>query len=97
MSLFLLTQTDIIVVDSYSDQQEQTESEEQESDDQLTISEAVTSSGPQINLGFQSFLMQELVQHEEEEDQRSSVRSFFDSTHKALKILFRRIISVNAP
>lgn len=97
VGLFLLTQTDVIVVDSNVDQQEQTESEEQGDQDQLSISEAVPSSGSQINLGFHSFLMQELVQHEEEDDQQSLEETIFGSTQKALKVLFRRIISVNAP
>ena len=95
--MFLFTQTAATTVEVAYDEQEQADTKENSSEDQLTISEAVTSSGPQINLGFQSFLLEEMTQDEASEDEGALEKQIVSSTQKALKILFRRIISPNAP
>lgn len=97
VGFYVLTQTTVTThVIAAQDQQEQ-ESEKETSTDQLTISEAVTLSGSQINLGFQSILLEEVAQDQEVKNQGSLLDGITLATQKALKILFSRIISTNAP
>lgn len=96
IGVFVLTQT-TVPTQAKPGQDQHEESDKQTSNDQLTISEAVTSSGMQLNLGFQSILLQEVHTDEEAEDQSSLIERLIPSSQKALKILFRRIISTNAP
>ena len=79
-----------------NDAQEQSEGDQSE-EKQLVLSEAVPSSSLQINLDFQSFLLEEVTLDEEGEEQKASVKEWLPSAQKALKILFQRIISPNAP
>ena len=100
VGLFVLTQTVAIPGDaSDEDRQEQSESDTQSSNDQdqANLSEAVPSTGSQIYLGFQSILLQEVTTGSEKEDRGIALEKIVPATHKALKILFRRIISPNAP
>lgn len=99
VGLLVLTQT---TVNTYS-QAEKSEDKKEHSDtdssqsEQVTISEAVPTSGSQINLGFQSILLQKLVLDEETEGQGSVIEKLVPTTQKALKVLFRKIIAPNAP
>lgn len=96
IGLFVLTQTTVTSeVEVQKDSQE--ESGKTSHTDQIKVSEAVTSSGPQINLGFQSFLLQEVELNTDGEDKSSPLELLVPPAKKALKVLFRRIISPNAP
>ncbi|MEM6734912.1 MAG: hypothetical protein AAF620_02465 [Bacteroidota bacterium] len=96
IGLFVLTQTSInSSEDIAKDNQE--ESNHSSTTEQTKVSEAITSSGLQINLGFQSFLLQELVLDTRGVDTKSSLEVLVASIEEVLKVLLRRIISPNAP
>lgn len=63
----------------------------------LQLADVIPTSSLQINLGFQSFLLEEVVLDEQEDEQISTRDILVQSSQKALKVLFRRIISPNAP
>jgi len=98
IGLFVLTQTTTTYTEVQSNNfeaEEQSDSGEETA--QLNISEAVPSSGSQINVDFQSFLLGEVSFGEETKEKRSPLKVLSQSCQKALKVLFRRIISPNAP
>ena len=78
------------------DEQEQSDDTGEESQ-QLTLNEAVPFSVPQINLDFQSFLLEEVNFEEETEEKSTGLEAWAPAAQKALKVLLRRIISPNAP
>ncbi len=95
IALFVLTQAVIVPVQT-QDKQEQNDSEKSETP-QIAKSEAVPSSSLQINLDYQSYLLTEVFYQDREEENAPTVKLILPSAQKALKILFRRIISPNAP
>ena len=98
VGLFVLMQTTVVPeAPSNNDQQEQSESDTDSSNEQTSISEAVPTSGSQIYLGYQSILLQVVTTAEDKEDNGTILEKVVPTTHKALKVLFRRIISPNAP
>ncbi|MEM7297201.1 MAG: hypothetical protein AAF391_02920 [Bacteroidota bacterium] len=95
---FVVLAQNTISVQSQQHDDAQEQSDEDESEEkQLVLSQAVPSSTLQVNLDFQSFLLEEVTLDEEGEEQKASVLEWLPSAQKALKILFRRIISPNAP
>jgi len=75
---------------------EQSDDSGQESQ-QLSLTEAVPFSVPQINLDFQSFLLEEVPFEKEPKEEDTGLDQWAPAAQKALKVLFRRIISPNAP
>ncbi|WP_424962364.1 hypothetical protein [Ekhidna sp.] len=97
LALFVLTQSVFVQEQSY-DQQEQRDSEEEKGEtQQISKAEAVPTSSLQINLDYQSYLLNEVFFPDEDEYKSPAVKQILPSAQKALKILFRRIISPNAP
>ena len=98
LGVFVLTQASIVPESVYKnpDTQEQSDAE---NDELLQISEtpAVPSSNLQINLDYQSYLLTEVIHPEEEEGKSQEEKLLLPTAQKALKVLFRRIISPNAP
>ncbi len=95
IGLFVLTQA--AVAPQYSaDKQEQSDSKASENQ-QITKSAVVPTSTLQINLDYQSYLVSELFYQDDEDEKVPVVKTFLPATQKALKILFSRIISPNAP
>jgi len=98
VGLFVLTQTTIPSNQPQNDsQKEQSESGSEPDGDQVSVSEAIPSSGSQINLGFHSILLQENTLSEETEDEGYLLENVVPSAQKALRVLLQRIISPNAP
>ncbi len=96
IGLFVITQSTVVSnVSSEQDPNEEADTEGQI--EKIKASEAVTTSGSQINLGFQSILLSEVILDDKNEEKRSSRDLYVALTKKAFKILFRRIISTNAP
>lgn len=95
LALFVLTQA-AIVPDQISDKQEKTDTEEGEIL-QITKVATVPSSSFQINLDYQSYLLTEVFYQDLEKEKAPVAKLILPSAQKALKILFRRIISPNAP
>ncbi|WP_436517933.1 hypothetical protein [Ekhidna sp. To15] len=95
LALFVLTQA-AIVPEQVADKQEQTDTEEDEVQ-QITKSAAVQSSSIQINLDYQSYLLTEVFYQDREKEKVPDVKLLVPSAQKALKVLFRSIISPNAP
>ncbi|MFK7954302.1 MAG: hypothetical protein AB8B73_15735 [Ekhidna sp.] len=93
---FILTQSIYLEPDTYQDQQEQSSEDAPEST-QVVISKAVTSSTVQFNLGFQSYLLEEIFQTEEGQKQTHLQDELISTANKALKVLLGRIIAPNAP
>ena len=95
IALFVLTQA-ALVPDQLPDRQEQNNTEKGETP-QLAKVAAVQSSSLQINLDYQSYLLTEVFYQDQEEENAPVITLISPSAQKALKILFRRIISPNAP
>ncbi|MEO9482585.1 MAG: hypothetical protein ABJG47_04040 [Ekhidna sp.] len=95
IALFVLTQA-VIVPSQDTDRQEQADSEKEEVQ-QLSKVAAVPSSSIQINLDYQSYLLTEVFFQHQKGEKISVEKLILPSTQKALKILFRQIISPNAP
>ena len=95
MALFVLTQA-VIVPNQETDKQEQTDTENEEVQ-QFSKVTAVPSSSLQINLDYQSYLLTEVFYQDEQENNTPVEKLILPTTQKALKILFRQIISPNAP
>lgn len=95
LALFVLTQA-AIVPETVVDKQEQADSEEGEKQ-QIEQSVAVPSSAFQINLDYQSYLLTEVFYQDKETEKAPIVKILVPSAQKALKVLFRQIISPNAP
>jgi len=92
---FILTVSTVnVTYESKKDTKEQSSSGEREL--QITRAEAITSSPGQINVEFQSFLLEEVV-FVKDDDLKKPVDILGDYTQKVFKILFRSIISPNAP
>ena len=70
---------------------------EENQEQQLSKTPAVTASSLQINLDYQSYLLNEVFFQDEDEEKTTAIEEILPSAQKALKILFRRIISPNAP
>lgn len=91
----MLTQASFVIAQPHPDTQEQSDTGE---DAQLvTQTIAVPSSSLQINLDYQSYLLAEVFYQDEDEEKAPQVTLSLSSVQKVLKILFRRIISPNAP
>jgi hypothetical protein len=95
LGLLVLTQS-AIVPEQIEDKQEQSDSQDNEKQ-QLSKAEAVPSTSLQINLDYQSYLLNEVFHQDLEDQSAPIVKLTLPSAQKALKILFRRIISPNAP
>ncbi|WP_420576311.1 hypothetical protein [Ekhidna sp.] len=97
LALFVLTQA-VYVPEQSHDKQEQSDSDHEDQEvQQLSKTAAVPTSSFQINLDYQSYLLNEVFFQDEGEDKSPSVEYILPSAQKALKILFRNIISPNAP
>ncbi|GAB4232909.1 MAG: hypothetical protein Tsb0034_05900 [Ekhidna sp.] len=99
LGLFVLAQTvpSTSVLDEAKDTTEQSGTKDDHKSQQLSISEAIPYSTVQINLNFQSFLLQEIATRENESENESPLNYLEKSATKAFKVLFNRIISTNAP
>ena len=96
ISIFVLSQTmGIDPSGSTKDQQEESSQEQQAQ--QSSISEAVPTSTSQINLDFQSFLLIEMIFDEEGKETHSFTEDLDRSVKRAIRVLFSKIISPNAP
>ena len=96
----MLTQAAIAPVQNVdTDRQEQKSSDEGEPQEQqqITKTQAVPSSSLQINLNYQSYLLNEVVFNDEESEKEEASSQILPATQKAIKILLQRIISPNAP
>lgn len=62
----------------------------------VKLTEAVQST-TSINLNFQSFLLDEVLQTEDSEEYETAADYFHEAIKKHVRILFRLIISPNAP
>lgn len=97
VGLFVLAQISVTTYDiRIEDTQEQPDGT-QNKKQQLKLAEAITSPLLQVNLNFQSFLLWEVAFEEDNEEKKSPLDTLVPSARKALKILFRKIISHNAP
>lgn len=96
VGLFVISQSVYLKPEPPKDSQEQSDEEIPEAA-QIVNSEAVTTTPLQVNLGFQSYLLEEIGQAKSEKRQVFSLERFLPSFSKALKVLFSRIISPNAP
>lgn len=99
LGIFVLTQASIVPESVYQKNQDASEQSDSDKDEVLQISEspAVPSSNLQINLDYQSYLVTEVIHQEEEKDKVQEEKLLLPAAQKALKVLFRRIISPNAP
>lgn len=95
LGLLVLTQS-AFEPEQIEDKQEQSDTEQNEKQ-QFSKSVAVPSSSLQINLDYQSYLLNEVFFQDLEDEKNPDVKLCLHSAQKVLKILFRRIISPNAP
>jgi hypothetical protein len=78
------------------EQSDQTESNE-EAEIAISPSQAIPNSTSQINLGFDSYLLNEVTFNEEVDEKSSITDLIVPSVHKAIQVLLARIVSPNAP
>jgi len=100
LALFVLTQAVYVpmqVADSYEQQGTSDTEDDTQEPQQLTKTAALPSSLLQLNLGYQSYLLNEVFFFLEDEEKPTTFKQILPATQKALKILFQRIISPNAP
>ena len=97
LALFVLAQS-VYVQEHNFDKQEQsgTDNEKKETQ-QFSKTALVPTSSLQINLDYQSYLLNEVFFQDGDEGESPAIECIIPSAQKALKILFRRIISPNAP
>lgn len=93
--MFVLTQATIVPKQA-SDKQEQSDKEHKEVQ-QVIKPAAIPSSSLQINLDYQSYLLEEVFYQDQEKENAPVEKLILPSVQKALKVIFRRIISPNAP
>lgn len=96
IGVFVLSQSVYLKPEVQKDSQEQSEEKVPETA-QVVTSEAVTSTTLQFNLGFQSYLMEEILQPEVDQKKTLFQEYLLPSINKALKMLLSRIIAPNAP
>lgn len=96
VGIFVISQTVYLKPVPTEDKKEQPEDGIPESA-QIVTSEAVTSTSLQINLGFQSYLLGEILQTESDQRKSFSYNHILPSFSKAFKVLFNSIIAPNAP
>ena len=94
---FILTQSIYLNPEIQKDQQEQSGGEDAPESTQVVASKAVASSSAQFNLGFQSYLLEEIFQTEDGHKKSHFQDGFISTANKALKVLLSRIIAPNAP
>ncbi|MEP0984595.1 hypothetical protein [Ekhidna sp.] len=95
IGLFVLTQS-VLVNEQVPDNQEQSDSEGKEKQ-QITKPTVALSTSLQINLDYQSYLVTEVF-HQGVDDKKTPLKTrIIPTLEKALKVLFRQIISPNAP
>ena len=96
IAFFVLSQAVISNVETDKDNQEQSDATDQE-EQVVAQNIAIPSSSLQINLDYQSYLLEEVFYQTQDEENANTSDLILPTTQKALKILFRRIISPNAP
>lgn len=63
----------------------------------ISYSQAITNTSLQLNLEFESYLLNVVSFKEEENEKKTSTKFLAPSARKAIRILLRKIISPNAP
>jgi predicted histidine transporter YuiF (NhaC family) len=96
VGVFVISQTVYVKPAPSEDKQEKSENEAPENA-QIVTSEAVTVTSLQINLGFQSYLLGEVVQTQSDQRKSFYYNHLLPSFSKAFKVLFNRIVAPNAP
>ena len=98
LGFFVLTQSVYDVPSNTADSQEQSAEDTANDlpDNVITQSKALTSSS-QIELGFESYLLDERSFDEEQQGKVIPHELIAPRIHKAIRILFSRVIAPNAP
>ena len=97
LGTFVISQSTLYSVNAQAEEvKKEQKSDEGDKEQYLTLTNAIPSTPTQINLNYQSFLLEELYREEENESTNKTIR-FDIPLGKALKVLFRQIISPNAP
>lgn len=97
IGIIVISQSVVTPLNENRNEETKQQSNTEDHQDFVQVKEAVTSSPSQINLDFQSVLLEEVAFEEEQDAAKSPFEVLIPSTQKALKILFRQIISPNAP
>ena len=100
IGISLLVTLQAIYAPSYLDvQPDKTEQGEESHSQESTVSstQAIPNSSSQINVGFDSYLLEEVTFDEEGEENHGSGKVVTTRLHKAMRVLLQRIISPNAP
>ncbi|MEP5613639.1 MAG: hypothetical protein ABJP45_15415 [Cyclobacteriaceae bacterium] len=98
LSAFVLLQA--MHMDAYEeDSQEQSDKTDSEAGSETSISlpQTIPNSASQINLGFDSYLLDEVTHSKETTEKSISSRLIVPRVHRAIQVLLRKIVSPNAP
>jgi len=98
LSAFVLLQA--MHVDAYQeDSQEQSDKTDSETGSETSISlpQTIPNSASQINLGFDSYLLNEVTHGTEINEKSISSKLIVPRVHRAIQVLLRKIVSPNAP
>lgn len=81
------------------DSQEQSDSKDSEtgSETSVLLPQTIPNSASQINLGFDSYLLDEVTHNENTNENSISSALIVPRVHKAIRVLLRKIVSPNAP
>ncbi len=82
--------------DNRQEQQDQTDSNT-DSETSVSLPQTIPNSATQINLEFDSYLLDEVIFEEENNKKSTSAELITPRIHKAIRILLKRIITPNAP
>ncbi|NQZ75869.1 MAG: hypothetical protein HRT61_07110 [Ekhidna sp.] len=95
IALFVLTQA-VLVHEQVEDRTEQSDTEN-EGQQQISKAAVSHSSSLQLNLDYQSYLLSEVFYQESIDEEAPISYKIASTFEKALRVIFRQIISPNAP
>lgn len=98
LSAFILLQA-IHTHDSWVDPQEQSDQSdsEAESETSFLLPQTIPNTATQINLGFDSYLLDEVELDDNSNARFSTSELIAPRIHKAIKVLLMKIVTPNAP
>ncbi len=100
LSTFVLLQaihTEPTWMDAQEQQDQADSSTDTDSESTVSLTQAIPNSASQINLAFESYLLNEVGFEEESKKKITSSELIKPRIHKAIRILLNRIVTPNAP
>lgn len=101
LSVFVLVQSAQVtsIAENSAEQTDQTDQKETEKNADVTVSQtqAIANSPSQINISFDSYLLDVVTFKEEKDEKKSVYQQVVPRVNNAIRVLLNKIISPNAP